>query len=153
MQRQRNSLPVQNMSRKKRAWSKYLDLRRDHWVAWRTCTRHSDNGRQLLFTEGSIALEMHPKLVAQQPQQVCHPEFICRKSSCLCLQLSKTVCGIFVILQREDNEQTLECKVVFWRKLCTPKPEVSPTNWLWHGWRQRCFYTREGYTMTKDATH
>lgn len=47
------------------------------------CTRHCDSGRQSLFNRrvrGSW--NCTPSFVAQQPQQVCHPEFICRKSSC-----------------------------------------------------------------------
>lgn len=62
---------------------KYLDLRRDHWVVRRTLHTSLRQWEAVaVYRRVRGSWNCTPSFGAQQPQQVCHPEFICRKSSC-----------------------------------------------------------------------
>lgn len=62
---------------------KYLDVRCDHWVLRRTLHASLRQWEAVaVYRRARGSWNCTPSFVAQQPRQVCHPEFSCRKSSC-----------------------------------------------------------------------
>lgn len=134
--------PLQNTSRKNRAWSSI-----PRCATWSlSCTANPAHvtatvGGSRCVQKGPRLLELHPKLCSAAATAGLSPRIYLQKIKLL----SKTLCGIFGTLQREDNEQGFGMNSGTLKKAVhTKKPEVSPTNWLWHSYRQRCFLHKRG---------
>lgn len=142
--------PLQNTSRKNRAWSEIS--RSATWSL--SCTANPAHvtptvGGSRCSPKGPWLLEPHPKLCSAAAAAGLSPRIYLQKIKLL----AKTLCGIFGILEREDNEQASEWTVVLWRQPCTPKTRSEPNKLTLAQLQTKMFFTLERDTQRQKMQH